>query len=138
VRTILQLYADDAALMGENAPIQLGSEAIRSWYQRAFDSICLDVDIYIEDVCLISEVNAFARMTARGSVKTKSTGQVNKATSQEVLMMRRFEGEWKIAQHCFGSTDPQICSMWEHADLGSADDTRVFDHLQEIQLSSAA
>jgi ketosteroid isomerase-like protein len=138
VRTILPLYADDAALMGENAPIQLGSEAIRSWYQRAFDSICLDVDIYIEDVCLISEVNAFARMTARGSIKTKSTGQISKATSHEVLMMRRFEGEWKIAQHCFGSTDPQKCSMWEHASLASEEEARPFDRLQEIPVSSAA
>ena len=106
VPTIVKLYAKDGATMAQNFPTQVGHEAIREWSTRCFKAIALDVEFDIKEAVVVSDEYAFARTSSSGTQKVNATGQTSKESNQELFVMQKVGGEWKIARYCFSTQNP--------------------------------
>jgi uncharacterized protein (TIGR02246 family) len=104
VSTIVKLYATDGVTMAQNFPTQVGHDAIREWYTRCFEAIALDVEFDFKEVVVASDEYAFARTTSSGTQKVQ--GQTSKESNQELFVMQKVGGEWKIARYSFSTQNP--------------------------------
>lgn len=104
--SIVPLYAKDGVTMAQGFPTQVGHEAIREWYSKCFEAISLDVEFDIEEVVVTSDEYAFARTSSAGKQKVNATGQSSKEANQELFVMQKAGGEWKIARYCFCTMNP--------------------------------
>ncbi|MDA2934266.1 SgcJ/EcaC family oxidoreductase, partial [Acidobacteria bacterium AH-259-D05] len=66
--SVMALYADDAVFMPENAPVQVGEQEIRAFYQtNIFEQITLDLTFTAAETEVLGEW-AFARTEITGTV----------------------------------------------------------------------
>jgi uncharacterized protein (TIGR02246 family) len=103
--TILSLYAPDGVFMAQNLPTAVGHSSIREAYDRTFAAITLSVEFDVIEVVLVSEAWAFARTASKGTTVVKAAGGIKEA-NQELFVLRRVDGDWKIARYCFCTTNP--------------------------------
>ena len=106
VPTIVKLYSKDGVLMAQNFPTQVGHNAIREWYTQCFKAIALDVEFDIREAVVVSDEYAFARTSSSGTKKVQATGHTSKESNQELFVMQKVGGEWKIARYCFSTQNP--------------------------------
>lgn len=92
--------------MAQGFPTQVGHDDIREWYTKCFEAIALDVKLEIKEVVVISNEYAFARTSSAGAQKVNQTGQTSKEANQELFVMQKVDGEWKIARYCFSTMNP--------------------------------
>jgi uncharacterized protein (TIGR02246 family) len=102
---VMKLYTADGAFMAQHFPTALGTEAVRKAYDRTFDAITLAVKFDIIEVVPISDEWAFARTASVGTTKLK-TGGGGPEANQELFVMQKTDGAWKIARYCFSTTNP--------------------------------
>jgi uncharacterized protein (TIGR02246 family) len=102
---ILSLYAPDGVFMAQSFPTAVGRSSIREAYDRIFAAITLSVEFDIIEVVLVSEAWAFARTASKGTTVVKAGGGIKEA-NQELFVLRRVDGDWKIAMYCFCTTNP--------------------------------
>ncbi|KAK0868365.1 hypothetical protein LTS02_003679 [Friedmanniomyces endolithicus] len=102
----VKLYASDGVTMAPGSETQVGHDAVKEWYTACFKMITLDVEFDIKEAVAITEEYGFARTTSAGMQKINTTGATSKEASQELFVMKKVEGEWKIARYCFSSTNP--------------------------------
>lgn len=100
------LYTPDGVTMAQNFTTQVGFDAIQEWYTNCFQNIALDVEFEIKEAVAISEEYGFARTTSAGTQKVNATGDTSKEANQELFVMQKVGGEWKIARYCFCTTNP--------------------------------
>ena len=100
------LYTEDGVTMAQNFTTQVGIEAVKKWYGLCFSLISLDVTFSIEEVVVASGEYAFARTTSVGIQKRLGSGGTSSEGNQELFVMKKVKGEWKIARYCFCSTNP--------------------------------
>ena len=106
VEAIVKLYAKDGVTMAQGFPTQIGHDAIREWYTNVFKAINLDVKFDIKEVVVTSDEYAFARTSSAGTQKVYQTDQTSKEANQELFVMQKVGGEWKIARYCFSTMNP--------------------------------
>jgi uncharacterized protein (TIGR02246 family) len=106
VDPIVALYTEDGATMAQHSPTQVGHAAIKAWYTKCFEMITLNVIFNIEEVVVVSDKYAFARTTSSGTVKINAIGQTANEANQELFVMEKVAGDWKIARYCFCTTNP--------------------------------
>lgn len=106
VEPIVKLYAKDGVTMAQGFPTQVGHDAIREWYTNVFKAIALDVKFDIKEVVVTSEEYAFARTSSSGTQKVVQTGDTSKEANQELFVLKKVSGDWKIARYCFNSMNP--------------------------------
>jgi len=102
---VLNLYTSDGVFMPQNFPTAVGTEAVRKAYGMVFDAITLSVNFDIIEVVPVSDEWAFARTASAGTTKLKAGGGGPEA-NQELFVMQKIDGEWKIARYCFSTTNP--------------------------------
>lgn len=98
-----KLYAPDGVTMAQGFPTQVGHDAVAEWYKKCFELITLNVTFDIKEVVVVSHEYAFARTASSGTQKVNSTGQTSQEANQELFVMKKVSGEWKIARYCFNS-----------------------------------
>jgi uncharacterized protein (TIGR02246 family) len=96
--SIVPLYAKDGVTMAQHSPTQIGHPAIKEWYVKCFEMLTLDVEFNIEEVFVVSDEYAFARTSSEGTQKINATGQTGNEANQELFVMQKAGGEWKIAR----------------------------------------
>ncbi|TVY54278.1 hypothetical protein LCER1_G002810 [Lachnellula cervina] len=96
---VMKLYAADGAFMAQHFPTAMGTEAVH------FDAITLSVVFNIIEVVPLTDEWAFARTASAGTTKVKAGGGGSEA-NQELFVMRKVYGVWKIARYCFSTTNP--------------------------------
>lgn len=106
VDAIVPMYTKDGVTMAQHSLTQVGNLAIKDWYTKCFQMIALDVVFHVEEVVVVSDKYAFARTTSSGTVKINATGQSGNEANQELFVMEKVDGEWKIARYCFCTTNP--------------------------------
>ena len=106
VPTIVKLYAKDGVTLAQNFPTQVGHDAIREWYTKCFEAIALDVEFDFKEIVVASSEYAFARTSSSGTQKVQATGHTSKESNQELFVMQKVGGEWKIARYCFSTQNP--------------------------------
>jgi uncharacterized protein (TIGR02246 family) len=104
---VLKLYTEDGVFMPPNHPSQVGTASLTSSYDRVFSSIKLDITFEIDEIVVASPEWAFARTTAAGT-KNFMKGGSESHHNQELFVLQKAEGEWKIARYAFSSMKPLV------------------------------
>ncbi|WP_158615310.1 SgcJ/EcaC family oxidoreductase [Acidipila sp. EB88] len=103
---VMKLYAADGIFMPQHFPSSVGVDAVRQAYRAVFGTIQLTVKFKIEEVHAVSSEWAFARTNSAGTVLVNATGGSSAEANQELFVLQKVEGQWKIARYCFSTTNP--------------------------------
>lgn len=80
-----------------------GQAALKASYERIFSTIRLEIEFSIDEIVVMGEEWAFARTTAKGIKVWIKEGREEEHRNQELFVLRREEGEWRVARYCFSS-----------------------------------
>jgi len=103
VAGVVQLYTDDAVLLAPEAPSAVGIEAVRNAYTGIFQAIAINITFEIAEVKLLSPEWAFLRSNSKGVVTILANGAQVPGGSQELFVLHKSQGRWKIARYSFSS-----------------------------------
>lgn len=103
---VMKLYAEDGVFMPQHFPSAVGAAQVRAAYDGVFATIRLSVAFDIVEVVPVAEDWAFARTNSAGTVTVLATGESGPEANQELFVMQRDEGAWKIARYAFSTTNP--------------------------------
>ena len=103
---VMALYAEDGVFMPRHFASAVGAEKVRAAYDDIFATIRLDVAFDIVEVVPVADDWAFARTNSAGTVKVLATGGGGPEANQELFVMQRVSGAWRIARYAFSTTNP--------------------------------
>jgi uncharacterized protein (TIGR02246 family) len=103
---VLPLYAPDGIFMAQHFPAAAGTSAIKAAYDKVFDTIVLALSFSVHEIEVFNDEWAFARTSSAGSTKIRATGKMVKEANQELFVLQKIEGEWRIARYCFCTVLP--------------------------------
>jgi len=104
---VLSLYTDDGVFMAPGFQASVGTAALKSSYDRVFSNIKLTINFDLLEIVNMSPEWAFARTTAAGT-KAFINGGEEDHWNQELFVLQKVTGEWKIARYCFSSMKPVV------------------------------
>ena len=86
-------------------PFGVGLDAVRAAYVAVFKAIKLTVVFSIAEVKVLARW-ALARTNSAGTTLDHATGRTHPEANQELFLMQKVDGSWKIARYCFCTTNP--------------------------------
>ena len=104
VNAAVQLYTDDGVFMAPENPAAVGTEVLRKAYTGVFQAIALKLKFEIAETKLLSPEWAELRTTSTGTVKILANGAEVPGANQELFLLHKTKGQWKIARYAFNST----------------------------------
>jgi uncharacterized protein (TIGR02246 family) len=107
VAGVLRLYTEDGVFMAQHSPSAVGIQQIEAAYTGAFEAIDLNVEFDIIEVELIADDWAFARTNSSGTTTINATGDKIPEGNQELFVLQKIGGDWKIARYAFSTTNPR-------------------------------
>src|SRR6516225_2236886 len=102
----LKLYAPDGVFMPQHSPASVGTAAVRKAYNAVFAAITLTVTFEIVEIRQIAPDWVLARTNSAGTTKNNATGAEDPEANQELFLLQKIGGVWKIARYCFCTTNP--------------------------------
>lgn len=102
---VLELYANDGVFMAQHNPSAVGIDQIEAAYTAVFEAINLNVTFDIVEVEVIALTWAFARTNSLGTVTINATGDEMSEGNQELFVLQKIDGDWKIARYGFSTTN---------------------------------
>jgi uncharacterized protein (TIGR02246 family) len=106
---LLSIYTPDGILMAPGYPPAVGTQALKASYERIFSTIKLEIEFSIDEIVVVEDGEwAFARTTAEGRKFWLLKGTDEEHRNQELFVLRKVEGEWKVARYCFSSMKPLV------------------------------
>ncbi|HEX4735484.1 MAG TPA: SgcJ/EcaC family oxidoreductase [Thermoleophilaceae bacterium] len=106
VEGVARLYTDDAVVLAPNAPSAVGIGAVRTAYTSIFQTIDLDLTFKIAELTIVSRNWAFLRSASSGVVTVLASGAQVPSSNQELFVVHKTRGRWKLARYSFSSTLP--------------------------------
>jgi uncharacterized protein (TIGR02246 family) len=106
VEGVVRLYTDDAVLLAPGAPSAVGINAVRAAYTGIFQAIDIDLTFDIAEVNVVSSDWAFLRSSSHGVATVLANGAQAPSSNQELFVLHKGHGRWKIARYSFSSTLP--------------------------------
>ncbi|KAF5724006.1 ketosteroid isomerase [Fusarium mundagurra] len=85
-----------------------GTQALTETYERIFSSIQLTITFDIDEIVLTSPEWAFARTTAEGTKTMLQTQASEPHSNQELFILKKENGSWKIARYAFSTMKPLV------------------------------
>ena len=104
---VLKLYSEDGVFMAQHNPSAVGIRQVEAAYTAAFRAIDLDIQFDIVEIEVIADEWAFARTNSSGTITINATGDGVAEGNQELFVLRKIDGDWKIARYCFSTTNPR-------------------------------
>ncbi len=104
---IVKLYTQDGVFMAQHNPSAVGIERVKAAYTAVFQAIDLNVEFDIVEVKVIADDWAFARTNSSGTTTINATGDKVAEGNQELFVMQKIDGDWKIARYGFSTTNPR-------------------------------
>ncbi len=104
---VVKLYTRDGVFMAQHNPSAVGIEQVEAAYTGAFQAIDLNVEFEIVEVKIIADDWAFARTNSSGTTTINATGDQVAEGNQELFVMQKIDGDWKIARYGFSTTNPR-------------------------------
>ena len=104
---VLKLYTEDGVFMSPNNPSAVGIHQVEAAYTGAFQAIDLNVEFDIVEVEVIADDWAFARTNSSGTTTINATGDKIPEGNQELFVLQKIDGDWKIARYAFSTTNPR-------------------------------
>ena len=106
VKGVARLYTDDAVLLAPEAPSAVGIKAVQDAYTAIFQAIGINIIFEIAEVKLLSPEWAFLRSNSTGVIKILANGAQIPGSGQELFVLQKSQGGWKIARYSFSSVLP--------------------------------
>jgi uncharacterized protein (TIGR02246 family) len=106
VEGVARLYTHDAVVLAPGAPSAVGIDAVRAAYTGIFQTIDIDLSFDIAEVDVVSSEWAFLRSASKGGVTLLANGAQIPSSNQELFVLHKSHGRWKIARYSFSSTLP--------------------------------
>ena len=106
VNAAVQLYTDDGVFMAPENPAAIGTAVLREAYAGVFQAIALKLKFQIAEARVLSSEWAMLRTTSSGTVKILANGAEVPGSNQELFLLRKTGGQWKIARYSFSSVLP--------------------------------
>jgi len=106
VAGVLKLYAADGVFMAQHSPSAVGIGQVEAAYSAVFKTIKLNVTFDVVEVKVIARTWAFARTNSLGTVTINATGDKMSEGNQELFVLQKVDGDWKIARYAFSSINP--------------------------------
>lgn len=103
---VMALYAADGVFMPQHFPSAVGADQVRTAYDGVFSLIRLAVAFDIVEVVPVADDWAFARTNSTGTVTVLASGLSGPEANQELFVLQRVDGDWKIARYAFSTTNP--------------------------------
>jgi len=100
---VASLYTADAVVMVPNIPTAVGRAAVLDSYAATFKAIALDIRFKLGGLDLVAPEWAVVRSTSQGSIRLLARGAQIPESNQELFVMHKVGGEWKIARYSFSS-----------------------------------
>ncbi len=107
VAGVLRLYTKDGVFMAQHNPSAVGIHQVEAAYTGVFQAIDLNVDFDIIEVEVIADEWAFARTNSSGTTTINATGDKIPEGNQELFILQKIDGDWKIARYAFSTTNPR-------------------------------
>ena len=105
-RGVLTHISQLGICMPQHAPASIGTAALTDCYKGFFSMLKFNVEFEILEAHALTPELGFARTTSQGTTTLVQGGQVNQEKNQELFVMRKERGEWRIARYCFCTTNP--------------------------------
>jgi uncharacterized protein (TIGR02246 family) len=99
----VHLYTDDGVFMAPENPAAVGTKVLLEAYAGVFQAIALKLKFEIAEARLLSPEWALLRTTSTGVVKILANGAEIPGSNQELFLLRKTDGQWKIARYSFSS-----------------------------------
>ena len=97
------LFAPNGVIMAPSMPTGVGTDAIQEVYEEIFSNIRFDLAFEIHEIVPTAPDWAFARTNSEGATDVRGRGRSREA-NQELFILQKVAGEWKIARYCFSGT----------------------------------
>ncbi len=107
VAGVVKLYTEDGVFMAQHNLSAVGIGQVEAAYTAAFQAIDLDVEFDIVEVEVIADDWAFARTNSSGTTTINATGDKVPEGNQELFVLQKIDGNWKIARYGFSTTNPR-------------------------------
>ncbi len=104
---VLKLYTEDGVFMAQHNPSAVGVQQVEAAYTAVFQAIDLNVEFDIVEIEVIADDWAFARSNSSGTTTINATGDKVAEGNQELFVMQKIDGDWKIARYAFSTTNPR-------------------------------
>ena len=106
VEGVLKLYTEDGVFMAQHNPSAVGIQQIEAAYTAVFQAIDLNIEFDIIEIEVIADDWAFARTNSAGTTTILATGDKVAERDQELFVLQKIDGDWKIARYSFSTTNP--------------------------------
>jgi uncharacterized protein (TIGR02246 family) len=103
VEGVVRLYTEDGVLLAPGAPSAVGIKAVQEAYTATFQAIDLDITFAIAELKLLSPEWAFVRTKSTGVIEIRANGAQVPEGNQELFLLHKSQGSWKIARYSFSS-----------------------------------
>jgi uncharacterized protein (TIGR02246 family) len=100
VKTAVGSYTTDGVFMAAGSPTAIGTAQLVTAYENLFKAIQLTVKVKIDEV-IIKDDTSFVRTHSNGTTLLHATRETIPAENREFFLLRKEQGEWKIARYIF-------------------------------------
>jgi uncharacterized protein (TIGR02246 family) len=102
------LFTEDAVLMPPEAPISIGQDGVKSYYQAYFDHFSCVLNASVDESGTLGD-SGFARGTFTASLTPKAGGEPIQIIGKWLNISRiQADGSWRVAQHIWNVPIPPI------------------------------
>jgi uncharacterized protein (TIGR02246 family) len=106
IESILSLYGQSPVFMPQHAPALVGRDAVRAGYEQVFAAIKLAIRFEVHEIEESGDW-AWARTSSAGRTKILATGDEVAEGNNELFVLRRENGAWKIHRYLFATNQPR-------------------------------
>lgn len=100
VESIVDLYTDDAVVLGPDMPTAAGRAQLTEVYRGALRAVEMDFRFTFDEVTVRGDT-AVARTRTEGKNTVRASGDVVPARYRELFVLYRQHGDWKIGRYMF-------------------------------------
>lgn len=100
IKAVVGSYTTDGVFMPTKFPTATGIDQLVVAYGNVFKTIQLNVTVKIEEIIIRDDI-AFARTFSNGTTLIHATGEKIPEENREFFLLRKDNGEWKIARYMF-------------------------------------
>ena len=100
VKTAVGSYTTDGVFIAAGAPTAIGTAQLITAYEYLFKAIQLNVEVTIDEVIIKDDIS-FVRTHSIGTTRIHATEEIIPAENREFFLLRKEQGEWKIARYLF-------------------------------------
>ena len=105
VDTLVGLYSPNGVFMREEMKAVVGQDALRAAYKEVFAALKLDLQFTVREAEEAGDM-AWLRGVSKGTVKILKTGVEAKQGYNQLVVLRKEGGAWKIRSYLYGSNRP--------------------------------